>query len=109
MDKLPLKGYFYASLALILFTSLSVVVLKSLLPPVVPLFYGRATGETQLVPAFALLIAPGFSLLFTLINLGLVFLSNDLFLKKILILGAFAVSLLSSITVFKIIFLVGFF
>lgn len=86
-----------------------ILVFKSLLPPVVPLFYGRPFGESQLVPVLTLFFAPITSIVITFVNSGLAILTEDVFSKKILVSGAFLLSLLITITVLKIIFLVGFF
>lgn len=103
------KNYIYFSVALNVLTALTVLIFKSVIPPIVPLFYGRAIGESQLVGFFGLLIAPGASLFITLLNLILSSITDDLFLKKVYVATAFIVSLLTTITVIKIIFLVGFF
>lgn len=103
------KNYVYLSVALNIFTVLVILVFKKEIPPIVPLFYGRAIGESQLVSLSGLLIAPGVSLFITILNLFLSSISNDLFLKKIYVAASFLISLLTTITVVKIIFLVGFF
>lgn len=107
--RLPYKGYVYASLFLSLLTVAVVLAGRSFLPPIVPLFYGRPVGEEQLVISLGLLIAPGISIFITILNVIVAFFINNTFFKKILIAGGFLVSLLVSITVIKIIFLVGFF
>jgi hypothetical protein len=109
IERLPMKKFMYSSIGLSFFTALVVIALKGLLPPEVPLFYGKPTGEEQLVPTLGLLIAPGVSLLIVIINTIFVGLIKDLFLKKTLIVSSLFVSLLTTITVFKIVFLVGFF
>ncbi len=113
MKLVPVKSqanaFFYGSLALGVFSILLILITKSLLPPLVPLFYGKPAGESQLVPTLALLIAPAVSILITLINTLLASFTKEDFLKKILTVSSFFVSLLISLTVFKIIFLVGFF
>lgn len=106
---LPFQEYTTISLILSIVTIFVTLLLRSKLPPIVPLFYGRPVGEGQLVPTLGLIIAPGGALIFTLINTFLAILSKDEFLKKTLVLTSFLVSLLLSITVIKIIFLVGFF
>lgn len=98
-----------AAIALTIASAMAIVVLKNWLPPLVPLFYGKPSGSGQLVTTYELLIAPGVSLLVIIINTFLSLYIPDLFLKKTLIIGAFLLSLLTAITVFKIIFLVGFF
>ncbi len=107
--KTPLKSFASSSFAINLALILIIVLLKGFLPPEVPLFYGKPVGEMQLTSALGLLIAPVASILITLINISLNFWVKDLFAKKILIISAFFVSVLTAITVLKIIFLVGFF
>lgn len=109
IERLPMKRFMYSSIGLSLFTALAILGLKGLLPPEVPLFYGKPTGEEQLVPTLGLLIAPGVSLLIVILNTIFVGLTKDVFLKKALIISSLFVSVLTTITVIKIIFLVGFF
>ena len=103
------RNYFLASIIINLLTALAVLILKSFLPPLTPLFYGRPVGATQLTATLGLLIAPGISLLLTIVNLLLSFTVKDDFLKKVLAVSTAFISLLTTITVIKIIFLVGFF
>ncbi len=107
--KTPFKGFFYASLVLGFSSIVFILAFKSFLPPIVPLFYGRPFGESQLVPVLYLFFAPIVSVVITLANSGLAMLTEDSFSKKILISGAFLLSLLITITILKIIFLIGFF
>lgn len=107
--KVPLKSYIYLSLGVTLLTSVAALILRNLLPPEVPLFYGKPTGEEQLTSSLGLLIAPAVSLLVTILNTALSTLVENPFLKNVLIISALFVSLLTGITIFKIIFLVGLF
>lgn len=104
---LPFKTYIYWACGISLFTILLIVALRSYLPPEVPLFYGKPVGEGQLTTPVGLMIAPGVSLAILALNLFLaIFLADD-FLKKVLIISGLFVSLLSAITVIKIILLVN--
>ncbi len=105
----PFKSSIYTSLVLNLVAIASVLIFKGFLPPVVPLFYGKAIGEGQLVPVLGLLIAPATSIIITILNLVTSSLTHDMFLKKIYAASALLISLLTTISVIKIIFLVGFF
>jgi len=107
--KTPFKSLASSSFAINLALILIVVLLKDILPPEVPLFYGKPVGEMQLTSALGLLIAPIAAIFITVINIALNFWVRDLFAKKILIISAFFVSVLTAITILKIIFLVGFF
>jgi len=109
LKNLPFKNYLYLSLGLDVATILVIFFFKSFLPPVVPLLYGNPTGTGQLIPTLGLLIAPGVSLVITIINTILSLLTKNDFQRKILMLSAFIVSILTTITVIKIFFLVGYF
>jgi hypothetical protein len=106
---LPHKNYIYLSLGLIAASAFSILIFKNFLPPVVPLFYGRPVGQSQLVGFWGLLIAPAVALAITLINLFIAKHVQDNFLKRVLVISSFFISLLTAITFFRIIFLVGFF
>jgi hypothetical protein len=106
---IPFTGLLYISLILDALVIVSVFFAKNLLPPVVPLFYGRPSGEGQLVPVLGLLLAPLVSLAITFANFFLAKIIKVEFLQKILIVSTFLLTLLTTITVIKIILLVGFF
>lgn len=77
------------------------------LPPEVPLFYGKPRGEEQLVGRVMLVLPPAVSMLIALSNAIIIRLTKDVFLKNVLLGLAVTATLLSTITVFKIINLVG--
>jgi len=106
---LPLRGYIYASFSINLLLVIIVIALRSFLPPVVPLFYGLPSGESQLVPSLGLLIVPGVSFLITILNITVALSFKDEFFKKTLIVSSALISVLALIAVLKIIFLVGYF
>lgn len=106
---LPLKSCVYASGALSALSIVAVIGLRSYLPPVVPLFYGLPSGVNQLVPTLGLLIVPITSLAITTLNIFLTKFTKDLFFKMTLIVASTFISVLTAITIFKIILLVGFF
>lgn len=105
----PFKGSVYFSITLNLILIIFVIVIEEFLPPVVPLFYGLPSGIDQLVPSLTLILAPILGLITTLINIIISSLIEENFLKKTLIVSSVFISLLFSITVVKIILLVGFF
>lgn len=107
--EIPLKEYIYISLGMVVISTATILFSTNSLPPVVPFFYGKAVGEGQLVKNLGLLIAPGISLLIIALNTVLATTIENSFFKKILVMCAFLFSLLMTITVFKIVFLVGFF
>ena len=106
---MPYRNFFLAAIIINIGVLLSLILLKNFLPPLVPLYYGRPMGEAQLTNTFGLLIAPGISLLVTVLNLCLSLWVRDDFLKKLLAVSAIVISTLTAITITKIILLVGFF
>jgi hypothetical protein len=84
-----------------------VVVFRSHIPPQIPLFYGLPQGEEQLAQQIFLIMPPVTALLFTLLNLILITTTKDDFLKKVLWGTTIGVTLLATITVYKIVALVG--
>ena len=107
--KVTYRNYFLAATIINVVAVAFLILLQNFLPPLAPLFYGRPAGEAQLTNTFGLLIAPGVSFLITILNLCLsLWVKND-FLKKLLAISAIVISALTTITVIKIIFLVGFF
>lgn len=78
------------------------------LPPQVPLFYSRPWGETQLSPTWGLWLLAIFS--FTILGfnliLSLLYFQKNVLIRKILAATSLLFSLLSIITVIKIISLI---
>lgn len=107
LEKLPLKGYFNASWILNLLIIFFSLLLLKRLPPQVPIFYGLPQGEAQLSSPLGILVPPVSSLIFVFINLFLINIIKDDFIKKILVVAGLVTAVFASITVFKIIFLVG--
>ena len=108
MVKIKLTSpYLIASLGLASAVILIVFALMSTLPPEVPLLYGEAEGEAQLVPSW-FLAAPGvFSILIILVNSALLGLTKDEFTQKVIAVSALIVTLFSAVTTLKIIMLVA--
>ncbi len=106
---LVFKNYYYLSLILNVVLIISILIFRNLIPPVVPLFYGAAAGEDQLVVALALTVAPCVSLIVTIGNMFLSQTVKDEFLSKILAISSLLVTGLIMVTVIKIFFLVGYF
>ena len=99
---------FLAASVLFSISAISIpIIFRNNLPPVIPLFYGLAEGENQLVHPLFLTIPSGLGLLIILINTLLSTIITNNFIKRSLILSSFAVSLLVFITTVKILLLVG--
>lgn len=78
------------------------------LPPQVPLFYSKPWGEEQLMPPVFLLLPLALSGFFLLANTFFIsLLPENIFLRRALILAAAASSILASITVIRILFLIS--
>jgi len=80
---------------------------QSNLPPVVPLLYGLPYGEEQLVPKLFLLSPLVVGLVILILNTVIIKFTKDNFSQKALLYLIIATSLLSIVTVTKIVFLVG--
>lgn len=103
------RSYFLAGGILSILSAIGFLAVKSFLPPLVPLFYGRPTGVEQLMPTWFLLIIPGVSIVITIINVFINISAEDELIKKNVAVGAFVLSLMTTVTLIKIILLVGFF
>lgn len=107
--RIPYKGCVYLSVFLNIVSAIVILALKGFLPPVVPLFYGLPTGAEQLTPKLELFLVPTVGLIITAINVLVSIFSKDDFLKKSLIISTTFISLLLTVTVIKIVLLIGFF
>jgi hypothetical protein len=107
--RITFRNYFLASGVLILLTAVGILSIKSFLPPLIPLFYGKPSGAEQLAPTWFFFIIPGVSLLIAGVNLLVNTLAGDEVVKKILAVGTLVISIMAAVTVAKIILLVGFF
>lgn len=108
-SKTPCKNYIYLSFSISVLLVFGIIILQNNLPPSLPLFYGKPAGEGVLTNLRGFLIAPLLAFLITLANTLISFIFKDIFIKKILILTSLLVTILISITIIKIIALVGFF
>lgn len=107
LEKLPLKGYFNTSWIINLTIIIFSLLIQKRLPPQIPIFYSLPQGEAQLSSSVGILIPSVSSLIFVLLNLFLINIIEDEFIKKILVIGGLTTAIFASITVVKIIFLVG--
>ncbi len=82
-----------------------IIVLSKILPPKLPLFYSLSWGEKQLANHQQLLIIPASITLVTLFNLIISWQLHpqQVFFKKILLISTLLVTLILTITFFKIV------
>jgi len=88
-------------------TIVVVFALKKFLPPQVPLLYGLAEGEGQLVNTSSLVLPSLISTIIVLVNTAISLVISDDYLQKALVVTALASSIIASIAVLEVIFLVG--
>lgn len=103
------RNFFVAAGILSLLSMAGIVIVQNYLPPLLPVYYGKPTGIEQLASTYFIFIIPGTSIIITAINLFFNTATKDVFIKKTLAIVSLAVSFMATITVFKIILLVGFF
>lgn len=104
---LPFLGYIASSLVLNAVMVVAILLLGRYLPPEVPLFYGLAQGEEQLVHQWVLIIPSLVSLFIILLNSSLSLLIKNDFLKQVLVISGVLATFFSLVTTVKIILLVG--
>ena len=104
-DKKPLLALLPLLISTVMVTL--IFLLSKLLPPRLPLFYSLPWGEKELVSNIQLLIIPAIITLVTFSNLIISWQlhSSQIFFKKILLFSSILVSLILSITFFKIIYI----
>jgi len=107
IKKLPYLKIVITLLGLNLATGLLVIFLQNNLPPEVPLLYGRAYGEKQLVDSIWLIIPSITAVLAILINTAVSCFIKEKLLQQILITTSIVATILALITTIKIILLVG--
>lgn len=106
-DKI-LKRYFKYSLFLISLSLIFIVFKFKTIPPKIPLFYSLPWGEQQLADKFFLFLLPIASIITLLLNIILAKkIKEEVLVMKLLIGTAFLFSLLSFITLVKIILLIA--
>lgn len=98
----------FAPLLVVNFIVVFIVIwLQPSLPPEVPLLYGRAYGEKQLIAKLGLTIPSGVVIFATLVNAAVSSLVSEKLLQQILVATSIVATILSLITTTKIILLVG--
>ncbi len=107
LETIPNKRLLSVTILINLLTLGLVILIRSHIPPQIPLFYGLAVGDEQLAPTLGMLLPNLIALAIAVLNAMLaLFIKND-YLQHVLLLGAFAVSLMATITTIKIIFLIA--
>jgi len=104
---MPYRSWIIGLILVNILALISVFFLKSFLPPVVPLFYGKPYGADQLAPQNFLLLAPFIALVICLVTTTINFIIKDEFLQKVLVGLMVICTVLALVTLLKIIFLVG--
>jgi len=100
--------YIYLTLTILLINVafvVSILLLSKKLPLQVPLYYGLPRGELQLASPVALVLPLLFSSTFITLNSILAYFAKSIFLKKALVIGSLFTSLLSIVTITKIVLL----
>lgn len=86
---------------------IGVVVFQNNLPPEVPLYYGLPRSTRQLATPLEMVIPLIISLLIMVVNNILALITENEFLKRVLIITSYFITIMAVITVVKIMFLVG--
>lgn len=107
LHAIPNKQIVYLCLATNALVLILVILTQEVLPPIIPLFYGQPQGASQLAPKIFLVIPPAVALLVTGVNVCLSRTTKDDFLWSVLLGGSILTTVLSIITVVKIVLLVG--
>ena len=98
----------YFTILIVNFLSIAAIFLiKTHLPPEIPLFYGKPFGQDQLVKSSFLTIPLIITTIIAIFNLIISIFVTNRFLTQMLAGIATATSILALITVFEIIYLVG--
>lgn len=106
-ERLPLFKLIISTVITNLIVILIGLAAKFILPPQIPIFFGFPQTEEQLAPSLLIIIPPIISLFFTIINSVAAINIESSYIKKSFAFASLAVTLLSTIAVIKIIFLVG--
>lgn len=107
--KVVLRNYFLASIALNMLSAIGTIAIKSFMPPLIPIFYGRPTGADQLASFWFIFLIPGVAISITITNLFISISLKDDLIKKIIAISSFIISGMATFTIIKIILLIGFF
>lgn len=107
-QEIQIRRPFFVGLASLMVGLAAIIVFWQKLPPQVPLFYGKPWGEEQLAsPIFLLLPLLAAGIFLAINTLFVSFLEESVFLKRALILAAAVSSILASIAVVRVLFLIS--
>lgn len=101
-----IKTPFLASVVILIIAAILIGLRWNRLPPEVPLYFSLPWGETQLAKTIFLGLPIALSLILLAVNLSLISIFESSFLKKVLIFGSLATSIMAAITIVRIIFLI---
>lgn len=104
---LPMRNLSLALISINLLAILLLTLARGILPPILPLYYGRPYGLEQLTTREGLIIPSLAALVFCVTSIIISLRLQDQFLKKILFGAMLTATLLSLITTIKITLLVG--
>lgn len=104
---IPLKRLLVSSLVISVITIVLGLLAQLILPPQIPLYYGLPQTSEQITPSIFIILPSLLSIIITIINTSFSTKIHDIFLKKTLAFASISVSVLATITTYKIIFLVG--
>ncbi len=107
--KPPYINLIYSSIIINVLSIAGIFLLKNLLPPEIPLFYGLAEGVEQLTNSTGLITAPLVSLSIVILNTITASLLNNDLLRKTLVVTGFSVTIFMLVTLIQIVLLVGYF
>lgn len=108
-EKLPMSKTF---VYLVIFSLINIVIgifSQIILPPEIPLFYGLPQNSEQLAPSILIILPSIVSALIIVLNILISIKSSDVYIKKTLVFASILVTLLSTVTTYKILFLVSLF
>lgn len=107
LEKLPLFNLIVFSTVINIVTIVLGLVSRFFLPPLIPIFFGLPQTDEQLASSIYILIPPTITVLLTFINIAISLKIQSNYNKRVLAFTTFALSILSTIAVVKIILLVG--
>ncbi len=107
LNNLPFKNLFYVSMIFSLITFVSGILAQLILPPEIPLFYGLPQTNSQITQSIMITIPSIISIIICIINIIIAVKTVDNYNKRILAFASVFISILATVSTFKIIFLVG--